>query len=72
MWICLQSRDRLIDFEGRVMVTKGDRQGGRVRVRVWDWCVHTVVYGMTGLRGAAVWHGELYLVFCDGLYEKGV
>ena len=34
---------------------------------VLDWHMHTVFYGMTGQRGAATWHRELYPIFCDKL-----
>ena len=34
--------------------------GERDRWRVWDWHVHTEVYGMTGQRGPAIEHRELY------------
>ena len=43
-----QSRYRLIDFEHEHMVTKGGRLG------IWDWHMHTVVYGMNGQQGPAV------------------
>ena len=37
-----------MDFEDKLMVTKGDKWMGRDGLGVWDWHVHTVVYGMTG------------------------
>ena len=31
------------------MATKGDRWGwGRDELEIWDWHVHTIVYGMDG------------------------
>ena len=47
----LQNRSRLTDFENKLTVTKGNRlQVGEV----WDWHMHTEVYGMTGPWGPAV------------------
>ena len=37
------------------MVTKGDRLGGgEDGLGVWDWHMHTEVYGMIGQQGPAV------------------
>ena len=36
------------------MVTKGDRVWGGDGLEVWDWHVHTTVYGMDGRWGPAV------------------
>ena len=36
------------DFESKLIVTKGDRWWGRNGLGVWEWNIHTVVYGMTG------------------------
>ena len=41
-------------------------------LRVWDWPMHTVVYGMTSQWGPAVEHRELYPIFCDGPCEKKI
>ena len=39
----------------KLMVTKGDRWGeGRDGLGIWDWPMHTEVYGMTGQQGPAV------------------
>ena len=38
--------------------------GGRDELRVWDWHIHTEVYGMIGQWGPAVEHRELYPIFC--------
>ena len=37
---------------------------------IWDWDMHTIVYGMDGQRGPAVQHRELYSIFCDNLYGE--
>ena len=50
----LQNRNRLIDFENKLMVTKEDRVGGEGVLEVCNWQMHTVVYGMTGQQGLAV------------------
>ena len=39
---------------------------------LWDWHMHTEVYGMTGQKGPAVQHRELYPVFCDALCGERV
>ena len=36
------------NFENKHTVTKGDRLGGGMELGIWDWHIHTVVYGMTG------------------------
>ena len=41
----LQKRNRFTDFENKLMATKGNGLG-RDRLGVWDWHMHTVVYGM--------------------------
>ena len=61
----MQNRKRLIDFENKLMVTKGDRWIGRDRLGVWDWHIHTEVYGMIGQLGPAVEHREHYPIFCE-------
>ena len=44
--------NRHTDFEKKPLVTKGDRLGGWTGV--WDWHMHTVVYGMTDQQGPVV------------------
>ena len=56
----------------KLMITKGDSLEGRDGLGVWDWQVHTEVYGMTGQWGPAVWQRELYQIFCDNLCEKRI
>ena len=42
-WPCLQSRNRLTDFENKLMVTKGESIGGwRAKLGVWDWRTHYI------------------------------
>ena len=57
----MQNRNRLIDFENKLTATKGDRWG-RDGLGVWDWHMHTEVYGMmtSGYR-------EPYPICCDNL-----
>ena len=53
------------------MVTKVDMKGvGRGRLGVWGWHIYTEGYGMTGQRGLAVKHRELYPIFYDNLCRK--
>ena len=49
----MQNRNRPIVFENRLMVTKGDRWG-RAGLRVWDWHMHTELYGTISQQGSAV------------------
>ena len=47
----LHNTNRLTDFENKLIVTKGDKcREGRDGLGVWDWHMHTEVYGMTGQR----------------------
>ena len=53
-----------------------DYQRGQVEERdelgVWDWHVHTEIYGMIGQWGPAGQHREPYPIFCDNLCGKGI
>ena len=62
----MQSRGGLTDFENRLMVAKGYAWEERNGLGVWDWHIHTEVYGIIGLQGPAVSHRELYAIFCVG------
>ena len=46
------------------------RGGGRDGLGIWDWHMHTTVYGMDGQQEPAVQHRELYSIFCNNLYRK--
>ena len=46
-WPYSQNRNRLTDFENKLMVTKVDNGEVRERLGVWCWHIHTVKYGMT-------------------------
>ena len=70
--IIMQNRNRLTDFENNLVVTKGERRWGGGVLEVWDWHMHTVVYGIVGQQEPAVYHKELYPIFCDDLYGKRV
>ena len=48
------------------------RTGGEVGLGVWDWHMHTEVYGVIGQQKPAVKHRELYPVFCDYLCGKRI
>ena len=43
---------------------------GRNELGVWDWHIHTMVYGMIGKQGPAVGHRALCPIFCDNLCGK--
>ena len=61
----------LTDFE-KLMVTKGQVGVGRDGLGVWDWHTRTEAYGMIGQQGSAVYHRELYPVYCDNLHGKRI
>ena len=42
-WTYLQDRNRVIDVENKLMVTKGERES-RDKLGDWDWHVHTTIY----------------------------
>ena len=52
-WTYLQNRDRLTDKENKRMVTKGER-GGRHKLGVWDWNIHTTIYKIDNQQGSTV------------------
>ena len=56
-----------------LMVTKEDRwRGRRDCLGFLDLHMHTELYGMIGHWGPAVYHRELYPVFCDNLCGKRI
>ena len=66
----LQNRDRLADFENKLMVIKAEGlQQGRIN---WGFkngkCIF--VYGMDDQWGPAVQHREIYSKFWDNLHGK--
>ena len=44
----LRNRKKLTDFESKLMVTRGHRWWWSDRLGIWDWPMHTVVYGIVG------------------------
>ena len=40
---------------------------GRDELGVWDWHMHTIVYGIDGQWGPYVSDREFYQMFCDNL-----
>ena len=67
----MQKRNRLTDFE-TLVVTKGDRWQGEGGTGVGGWHVHIEVYGMIDQWEPAVYHRELYPIFCDNLCRKRI
>ena len=49
----LQNRNKLTDFENKLMVNKG-KVWGRDGLVVRNWHMHAIVYGMDGQWGPAV------------------
>ena len=55
------------------MVIKGSGQGRETDgLGVWDWDMHTKVYGMIGQQGPALEHRELYPMFCTNVCGKRI
>ena len=46
---------------------RGQVGGGWNALGLWDWHMHTEGYGTICQQGPAVWHRELYPIFCDNL-----
>ena len=68
----LSAEQKLTQTE-KLKVTKGDGQRvGRDELGIWDWHMHTELYGTTGPWGHAVEHRELYPVFCDNMCGKRI
>ena len=40
----MQNRNRLTDIENKLVVTKGEREGRRDKLGVWDKHIHTTTY----------------------------
>ena len=66
----LQNGNRCTDFENKFMFTK--REGGRDKLGVWDYHIHTTTYKIGNQQGPTVYHGELYSIFCINLYNKRI
>ena len=49
-----ENRNRLTDFENKLMVTKGNGCQGWDGLGVWDWHMHAGVYGIIGQCRPAV------------------
>ena len=68
IWTYLQNRNRLIDMENKLMVTKGEsRSRGRDKLGVWDWHIHITVYKTDKQQEPTIEHRELYSVSCNNL-----
>ena len=50
----LFAEQKQTDFEDKLIDIKGDKLWGRDGMGVWDWHMHTMVYGMIGQQGPAV------------------
>ena len=46
--------------------------GGRDKLGVWDYHIHTTIYKIDNQQGPTVQHKELYSVLCNNLYGKRV
>ena len=45
------NRNRLTDLEKKLMVMGQGRVGGRDRLGVWDWYVHTAIFKIDNQQG---------------------
>ena len=45
---------------------------GRDKSGAWDEHTHATLYKIDNQQGPTVLHRELYLIFCDNLYEKRI
>ena len=61
----------LTDLENKLTVTKGERWG-RDKLGVWDSQIHSPIYKIDNQQGPAVYHRELYSIFCNNLYGKRI
>ena len=52
----------------RFLSSLGEIQG----LEIWDWHIHTIVYGMNGQWGPAVQHRGFSSIFCDNLQGKKI
>ena len=63
---------QVVNTTGTFWLPKGSDGGGIDGLRIWDWHMLAVVYGMIGQWGPAVYHRELYPIFCNGLCGKRI
>ena len=56
----------------KLMVTKGERCGGREKLEVWDSHTHTTIYKIGNQQGPTVEHRELYSIYCNDLFGKRI
>ena len=57
----LQKRNRPIDIENKLIVTKGER-GGRDKLGGWDSYIHISIYKIDNQQGTIVQHRELTML----------
>ena len=50
----MQNRNRLTDIENKLVVTKGEREGGRGKIGVWDKEIQITVYKIDKQKGYVV------------------
>ena len=71
-----EQQNRLIDFENKLIVTKGDRYGewGGWTRGLRQAYAHSGIWNdwPTGQQGPAVQHKECYQIFCKNLYGKRI
>jgi len=48
------NRNRLIDIEKKLMVTKGERQGRNDKLELWNEQIHTIIYKIDEQQGPTV------------------
>ena len=68
-WSYLQNRNRLADFENKLMLPKGKDGVGGINL---ESGINAAVYKMDKQQWPTVQHREPYSIFCNNLYEKKI
>ena len=69
-WNYLQTERDSQNLKTNLWLQKGTGGERRDGLGIRDWHLHTEVYWTIAQWGSAVWHRELYPLFCDGLCGK--
>ena len=69
-WTYLQNRNGLTDLENKPMVTKGEKWGGRAKLGVWDWHIHTIIFKIGTNKDLLYSTRELCSIFYNNLNGK--
>ena len=67
----MTSNEAILCFSNAIC-TKGLKDEGGNKLRVWDWHTHTTIFKIDNQQGAAIQHGGLCSILCNNLYGKRV